>query len=72
MKSTPYEILMNFLSRKLSQDRIVTTKQVKALSIFNTYKESTFTRKFREFISKGYIEVEKLDNNTWYINKIKE
>ena len=63
---------MNFLSRKLSQDRIVTTKQVKALSIFNTYKESTFTRKFREFISKGYIEVEKLDNNTWYINKIKE
>lgn len=72
MKPTPYEILMNFLSRKLSQDRIVTTKQVKALSIFNNYKESTFTRKFRHLISKGYIEVEKLDNNTWYINKIKE
>ena len=63
---------MHFLLNKLSGDRIITTKQVKALHIFNTYKESTFTRKFREFISKGYIEVEKLNNNTWYLKKIKE
>ena len=72
MKKTPYEILIHFLSNKLSGDRIITTKQVKALSIYNTYKESTFTRKFREFISKGYIEVEKLNNGTWYLKKIKE
>ena len=72
MKPTPYEILMNFLHRKLSQDRIVTTTQIKALSIYNDYKQSTFTRKFRHLISKGYIEVEKLNNNTWYLNKIKE
>ena len=72
MKPSPYKILMNFLMNKLKSDRIITTKQVKALSIYNTYKESTFTRKFREFINKGYIEVEKLNNNTWYLKKIKE
>ena len=72
MKPSPYEILIHFLNNKLSGDRIITTKQVKALSIYNTYKESTFTRKFREFISKEYIEVEKLNNGTWYLKKIKE
>ena len=72
MEPTPYEILMNFLQRKLSQDRIVTTTQIKALSIYNDYKQSTFIRKFRHLISKGYIEVEKLNNHTWYLNKIKE
>ena len=72
MHKLPYEILIFFLKNKLSGDRIITTKQVKALSIYNRYKESTFTRKFREIISKGYIEVEKLNNNTWYLKKIKE
>lgn len=72
MKPTPYEILMNFLRRKLSEDRIINTTQIKALSIYNDYKQSTFTRKFRHLISEGYIEVEKLNNNTWYLNKIKE
>jgi len=72
MKATPYEILSNFLKRKLKGDRIITTSQIKSLSAFNDFKESTFTRKFREFISKEYIEIEKLNNNTWYLKKIKE
>tara|TARA_R110002051_G_scaffold321424_1_gene409044 strand:+ start:2777 stop:2995 length:219 start_codon:yes stop_codon:yes gene_type:complete len=72
MNPTPYDILIIFLSNKLKGDKIITTKQIKALSIYNKWKESTFTRKFREFISKGYIEVEKLNNETWYLKKIKE
>lgn len=72
MEKKPYDILLNFLTRKLKGDRILTTKQIKALSIYNKWEESTFTRKFREFVSKEYIEVEKLNNNTWYLKKIKE
>ena len=72
MKPKPYDILIIFLANKLGSDRIVTTKEIKALSIFSGFKESTFVRKFRHFVSKGYIKVEKLNNDTWYLKKIKE
>ena len=71
-KLTPHDILSNFILRKYKSDKIVTTKQLKNLSLYNDWKESTFTRKFREYISKNYIEVEKLTNDTWYLKKIKE